>query len=227
MTNYPYATGDLIETPNSYFYSQYGGRGFVAAWREARRAVAARLPEAVAPLPPQPAERGSRMGADLLERALGGDDAIREAFVKRFEIHKRIHDGYNEAFRALDRSAHRSLPLYLRAADLFAAAYEQSATLRHLNVYLKCLDTLCSLSECLDSDLAARLAWHLNNEQSCIEALMQRRGIKTPLLIGGATTSLKHTAVKVAPCYEAATLHVKDAARCPGVVERMMSPDAR
>ncbi|MAG58605.1 MAG: methionine synthase [Planctomycetes bacterium] len=56
---------------------------------------------------------------------------------------------------------------------------------------------------------------------------MQRRGIKTPLLIGGATTSLKHTAVKVAPCYEAATLHVKDAARCPGVVERMMSPDAR
>ena len=178
MTSYPYATGDLIEMPNTYFYSEYSGRAFVTAWRDDRNKILSKLPEAVPPLPPQPADLVSRLGADLLERALAGDAQIREAFVKRFEIHKRIHNGYNDAFRALDRVARWSLPLYFRAADLFAAAYRDSATLRHLNVYLKCLDTLCSLSDGLDSGLLARLAWHLGQEQSYIEALMNKRGIK-------------------------------------------------
>ena len=178
MTSYPYATGDLIETPNTYFYSEYGGHAFVTAWRDSRGKVLSNLPEAVAPLPPRAADPGSRLSVDLLERALAGDEEIREAFVKRFEIHKRIHDGYNDAYRALDRSARWSVPLYFRAADLFAAAYRDSATLRHLNVYLKCLDTLCSLSDSLDSGLSARLAWHLEQEQDYIEALMKKRGIK-------------------------------------------------
>ena len=73
MTSYPYAAGDLIETPNTYFYSQYGGRAFVTAWRDDRNKVLRRLPEAVAPLPPQPADPDSRLGLDLLERALAGD----------------------------------------------------------------------------------------------------------------------------------------------------------
>jgi hypothetical protein len=177
VTLYPYATGDLIETPNTYFYSEYNGYAFVTAWRDSRNQVLGRLPKAVAPLPPQAADPDSRLSVDLLERALAGDGEIREAFVKRFEIHKRIHDGYSEAFRALDRSARGSLPLYFRAADLFAAIYQDSTTLRHLNVYLKCLDTLCSLSDRLDGELSARLAWHLRQEQGYIEALVKNKGI--------------------------------------------------
>ena len=177
MTIYPYATGNLIEQPNTYFYSEYGGHAFVAAWRGERNNVRARLPKPVAPLPAQPADPASRMSIDLLDRALGGDAGLREAFVKKFEIHKRVHDGYDSNFRALDKSARYSLPLYLRAADLFAAAYESSGTLRHLNVYLKCLDTICALADNLSTDLAARLAWHLQREQVCIEALMASREI--------------------------------------------------
>ncbi|MBI3823683.1 MAG: B12-binding domain-containing protein, partial [Planctomycetes bacterium] len=56
---------------------------------------------------------------------------------------------------------------------------------------------------------------------------MEREGFQIPLLIGGATTSAKHTAVRIAPCYHGITLHVKDASRCVGVVERLMKPDAR
>ncbi|NLX97770.1 MAG: methionine synthase [Rhodopirellula sp.] len=56
---------------------------------------------------------------------------------------------------------------------------------------------------------------------------MQRQGFETPLLIGGATTSAKHTAVKIAPAYDAVTVHVHDASKCVGVVERLMSPAAR
>jgi 5-methyltetrahydrofolate--homocysteine methyltransferase len=56
---------------------------------------------------------------------------------------------------------------------------------------------------------------------------MQRRNMKLPLLIGGATTSAKHTAVKIAPQYEQPTIHVLDASRCVGVVDRLLSNDLR
>jgi 5-methyltetrahydrofolate--homocysteine methyltransferase len=56
---------------------------------------------------------------------------------------------------------------------------------------------------------------------------MKRRGFKTPLLIGGATTSAKHTAVRIAPQYDHATIHVLDASRCVGVVDRLLSDDLR
>jgi 5-methyltetrahydrofolate--homocysteine methyltransferase len=53
---------------------------------------------------------------------------------------------------------------------------------------------------------------------------MQRRGMKLPLLIGGATTSRQHTAVRIAPAYEATTVHVLDASRVVGVVSDLMDP---
>ena len=46
---------------------------------------------------------------------------------------------------------------------------------------------------------------------------MQREGFDIPLLIGGATTSQTHTAVKIAPGYEQPVIHVKDASRAVGV----------
>ncbi len=56
---------------------------------------------------------------------------------------------------------------------------------------------------------------------------MQRRKLCLPLLIGGATTSAKHTAVKIAPQYEQPTVHVLDASRCVGVVDKLLSPTLR
>ncbi len=56
---------------------------------------------------------------------------------------------------------------------------------------------------------------------------MQRQGYTVPLLIGGATTSRTHTAVKIAPQYEHPTVHVKDASRAVGVAGRLVSADLR
>ena len=56
---------------------------------------------------------------------------------------------------------------------------------------------------------------------------MERRGLKLPLLIGGATTSKRHTAVKIAPAYGRETVHVLDASRAVPVVQDLMDPDAR
>jgi 5-methyltetrahydrofolate--homocysteine methyltransferase len=53
---------------------------------------------------------------------------------------------------------------------------------------------------------------------------MQRQDFDVPLLIGGATTSAKHTAVKIAPQYERSTVHVLDASRSVGVVEQLLNP---
>jgi len=55
---------------------------------------------------------------------------------------------------------------------------------------------------------------------------MQRRNLKTPLLIGGATTSRIHTAVKIAPMYSNAVIHVLDASKSVPVVGSLLSKDA-
>ncbi len=54
---------------------------------------------------------------------------------------------------------------------------------------------------------------------------MQRRGLKLPLLVGGATTSRQHTAVRIAPAYDGTTVHVLDASRVAGVVSDLLSED--
>jgi 5-methyltetrahydrofolate--homocysteine methyltransferase len=56
---------------------------------------------------------------------------------------------------------------------------------------------------------------------------MEREGFQLPLLIGGATTSARHTAVKIAPGYHETVIHVKDASRCVGVVDRLRRPEDR
>jgi 5-methyltetrahydrofolate--homocysteine methyltransferase len=57
-----------------------------------------------------------------------------------------------------------------------------------------------------------------------VGAEMQRRGMTLPLLIGGATTSKQHTAVRIAPAYEGPTVHVLDASRVVGVVSDLLDP---
>jgi 5-methyltetrahydrofolate--homocysteine methyltransferase len=56
---------------------------------------------------------------------------------------------------------------------------------------------------------------------------MDRRGLKLPLLIGGATTSKRHTAVKIAPAYRNETIHVVDASRAVPVVSALINAAAR
>jgi 5-methyltetrahydrofolate--homocysteine methyltransferase len=65
------------------------------------------------------------------------------------------------------------------------------------------------------------------DEMVTVAEEMTRRGIDKPLLIGGATTSKAHTAVKIAPAYEQGVVHVSDASRAVGVVSDLLSKDRR
>jgi len=62
-------------------------------------------------------------------------------------------------------------------------------------------------------------------EMAHVAKEMQREGFTIPLLIGGATTSRVHTAVKIAPHYEGATVWVPDASRAVGVCSNLLSRD--
>ncbi len=62
------------------------------------------------------------------------------------------------------------------------------------------------------------------DEMVHLAAEMEREGYELPLLIGGATTSKVHTAVKIAPRYSGAAVHVLDASRAVGVVGALLSP---
>jgi 5-methyltetrahydrofolate--homocysteine methyltransferase len=63
------------------------------------------------------------------------------------------------------------------------------------------------------------------DEMVGVASEMQRRGLKLPLLIGGATTSRQHTAVRIAPVYDKTTVHVLDASRVVGVVSDLLDPE--
>ncbi|GAB3733594.1 methionine synthase [Luteimonas pelagia] len=64
-------------------------------------------------------------------------------------------------------------------------------------------------------------------EMSHVAREMQRQGLAMPLLIGGATTSRAHTALRIDPHYAAPTVWVKDASRAVGVAQSLVSPDRR
>jgi 5-methyltetrahydrofolate--homocysteine methyltransferase len=64
-------------------------------------------------------------------------------------------------------------------------------------------------------------------EMTHVAREMQRQGFEMPLLIGGATTSRAHTALKIDPHYTAPTVWVKDASRAVGVAQSLISRDMR
>lgn len=65
------------------------------------------------------------------------------------------------------------------------------------------------------------------DEMAHVAAEMERRGFTLPLMIGGATTSKIHTAVKIAPRYSGPVIYTTDASRAVGVVAALMSDEQR
>ncbi|PKL76821.1 MAG: methionine synthase [Candidatus Melainabacteria bacterium HGW-Melainabacteria-1] len=64
------------------------------------------------------------------------------------------------------------------------------------------------------------------DEMAHVAAELQREGFDVPLLIGGATTSAKHTAVRIAPAYSQPVVHIPDASRAVGTLKELFNPEA-
>ncbi|MFC1609317.1 methionine synthase [Myxococcota bacterium] len=65
------------------------------------------------------------------------------------------------------------------------------------------------------------------DEMIHVASQMQRRELTLPLLIGGATTSTKHTAIKIAPAYQGLCMHVRDASKAAVVTNDLVRPEGR
>jgi 5-methyltetrahydrofolate--homocysteine methyltransferase len=65
------------------------------------------------------------------------------------------------------------------------------------------------------------------DEMVSVAKEMERRGMQMPLLIGGATTSTQHTAVKISPHFHGSTVHVHDASRSVGIVSDLLDPQRK
>ncbi len=65
------------------------------------------------------------------------------------------------------------------------------------------------------------------DEMVHVSGEMKRQGFTLPLLIGGATTSPVHTAVKIAPQYDQPVAYVPDASRAAGVIRKLLNPDQK
>ena len=65
------------------------------------------------------------------------------------------------------------------------------------------------------------------DEMVNVASMMEKRGMKIPLMVGGATTSLIHTAVRIDPAYSGPVVHVKDASLAVGVAEKLLNPEKK
>ncbi len=94
-----------------------------------------------------------------------------------------------------------------------------------LGVMVPC-EKILSEARRLDADLIglSGLITPSLDEMAHVAAEMTRAGLDKPLLIGGATTSAAHTAVKIAPVYAPGVVHVLDASRVVNVASALLSP---
>ena len=132
-----------------YSYSKYQGLELLHSWRIQRENVLSKLPPAEAPpiqgSSPQPLDPPFATEAlmDFVMHQISVKHSMEPnvrdivlQLVKRFEVFRRIHRAYDSRFRALDIDAHREPHLYVRAGELFEAAYSNTLELPFLNALL-------------------------------------------------------------------------------------------
>lgn len=170
---YPYSHGNRLDERNTYFYSEYHGHAFFAAWRESRQQALGQLPPAIEPrfeAGECPAlEQGCDsqqllaflLNADLAEP---GNRRLAERLLQRFEVSKRLYRRYDARFKAVVASGYEALELYPQFAALCLRFQGQPASLPFLNGLLKSLDSLIAIRQRLPADLGAQLAWLIDGE---------------------------------------------------------------
>lgn len=88
-------------------------------------------------------------------------------------------------------------------------------------------ETIVETAEAINADaigLSGLITPSLEEMGRVAEAL-ERKGLRIPLFVGGATTSAEHTALRIAPRYSGVVVHTRDAASLPGVMSRFLNPD--
>ena len=181
--NYPYVREDLLENPNTYFYSAYAGLDFLRAWKLARKNLAKQSAKAL-PLE-QAASQAEEIafpisGKELIRKLYGNlvqnkaNEDLLKNFVKRFEVSKRIYPTYEKNMAPPKESRFDDLGLYLNASELFLFAYQKSEDLTYLNCLLKINDTIAGIFPRLTSAQQETAGELFHREILLLDAMAKR-----------------------------------------------------
>jgi methionyl-tRNA formyltransferase len=180
IPTYRYASGDLLENRNTYFYTSYEGQAFLESWRRQRTAALAAacgtdsesaLPDDCAPV----ARQLQRLKKQLAGgSASAGDYQTLDRLLQRFEVSKRLHDSYSSSWKPLDTSRYHGAERYLLLAEALCLAAANTGDLRYLNGLLKCVDTLTATGIATGSSGSARLNAVLEQERHLVDQVAAR-----------------------------------------------------
>jgi hypothetical protein len=189
LVEYTYANGDLLEKPNTYFYSAYQGESFVLAWADSRADCLAACSTADATDLSTNDERNSEISptGSYLQKLTAlltakdipvADRKNLDAILRNFEAKKRLYQDYNPGFTSKDRTDYRELGLYVVFADLMVGAYRKWQELPYLNALIKCMDILCA--HCTELLVSEKLKMRnlIDAEAEYVNQLEHRLGVK-------------------------------------------------
>jgi len=187
---YPYAQGDLLERPNTYFYTPFAGHDLLRAWAESREAVLAHI------RPGKPAELADSstklsvppcVTATLLERLTEDFSdgnapphariTLLDRLVQRFEVSKRVYTAYDRSIRAVRDSGYERLDLYLMFGEVLVLAFRRAENLTYLNCLLKVTDTLIAMQDRLPASLHGRLERLIMQERDAVQVIADQREV--------------------------------------------------
>lgn len=177
---YQYASGNLLETRNTYFYSPFQGADFLHAWSEQRDLASAELHAGIRPHEEDVPNTPTDALLESIAQTLSGTPNRQEGFLlldrllQRFEVTKRVHGEYNDRWRPVDHSDYHDLSRYVRFAEVLELAYRSTATLPYLNALLKCLDTLTALRGSLTEGQQVRVSALIDSERSHVTGLVEK-----------------------------------------------------
>lgn len=190
---YEYSSGNLLENRNTYFYTPFHGKAFLAAWRYNRQSAADGLPEPRSfdfKKETLPDEKADLIDTDSLLNHLGAlfsegesepseyQQALLNRLVMKFEVSKRIYESYTQKFQPIDKAGYKRMELYVQFAATVSLVYQRTAGLPYLNVMIKCIDTLISCRGRLRPKEAAVLADLINQEYNYIVTVAEKAEVE-------------------------------------------------
>ena len=182
--SYKFSDIDIRQDKSSYQYSTYFGLEFFTEWKKKRAAVLklANVSK-VAPLPAIKSTRFDKLPIntqDLLEYIYSESIKKRmnkianywaEKLLRKFEVTHRIHESYDQNFRASDKAKHKCLALYVRFAEVSVEIFQHKSDIRYLNILLKLLDILTFEKQNLCDDLLKRTARLVTRELKFLKSI--------------------------------------------------------
>lgn len=169
---YKYITDNNLYEKQNYMYSEYRGMAFIKEYLDSRRYYLKSLEMNVTESFHGIRKVDNKIQQELLEicRKLekGNYDketkALLDAYIKSFEVRKRIYTSYDRNWRPLPDAGFEDYKSYVLLADCLLRMYQSTGSLKYFSCLLKLDDTLLSIKDRLESGLKGYLGHIIRQE---------------------------------------------------------------